>query len=79
MDKQVALDFIKAKKEKYVKEHRIVIATNRGCKGLTQKEFEKVAIHGRRSYKVKHTQNPYWKNTRERIDLKDERLKRYIL
>jgi hypothetical protein len=78
MDKQVALDFIKAKKERYVKEHRIVLATTKNCRGLTQKEFEKVAIHGRRTYKKKHVQNAYWRNSRERIDLKDERLKRYI-
>jgi hypothetical protein len=78
MDKQMVLDFIKAKKEAYVKKHRIVLATNRGCRGLTQKEFEKVAIHGRRTYKKKHVQNAYWQDKNERIDLKDERLKRYI-
>jgi len=79
MDKQVALDYIKAKKERFVREHKLVLASGERCKGLNQKEFERVAIHGRRNYKVKHVNNSYWRNTREKIDLKDQRLRNYIL
>lgn len=61
MTKEDALNYISEKKKRNVHHHQQVMSINSSCKGLTYKEFTKVAIHGKRRFRFKHTNNRYWR------------------
>ena len=64
--------YVKQARQKAADEHRRSVAHHRKCSGLTDLEYKRVTIYGKKSYSQqrKFVHSKMWRDSHEKFDLK---------